>query len=109
MSNLAKRCSRCKLDKGFSEFNKSKTGKFNLHNHCRTCQREVRRTWYMKNKTTILEKAKLFSKTNKSKQQRKRLYEKNKNKLLERNRVSRYSPQSFSNGFCKVFVFRVCN
>jgi hypothetical protein len=34
-----KRCSSCKIEKNLSEFNKSKLGKFGVHNQCRKCIR----------------------------------------------------------------------
>lgn len=34
---MIKRCSSCKEEKNFSEFNKSKLGKFGIHNQCRQC------------------------------------------------------------------------
>ena len=36
---MTKRCSSCKIEKNFSEFNKSKLGKFGVHNQCRQCAR----------------------------------------------------------------------
>jgi hypothetical protein len=34
---MIKKCSTCKIQKEFSEFNKHKTGKFGIHNQCRAC------------------------------------------------------------------------
>ena len=34
---MTKKCSTCKTEKSFTEFNKNKNGKFGLHNQCRSC------------------------------------------------------------------------
>ena len=34
---MMKKCSSCQEEKPFEEFNKSKSGKFGLHNQCRPC------------------------------------------------------------------------
>ena len=34
---MMKKCSTCQTEKEFAEFNKSKSGKFGLHNQCRPC------------------------------------------------------------------------
>ena len=34
---MMKKCSTCKIEKKFNEFNKHKTGKFGIHNQCRAC------------------------------------------------------------------------
>jgi hypothetical protein len=34
---MIKKCSTCQIEKEFAEFNKSKSGKFGLHNQCRPC------------------------------------------------------------------------
>lgn len=47
-------CSRCKQEKQFSEFNKCKTGRHGLHNHCRVCQKEFKKDWYLKNQQHCL-------------------------------------------------------
>jgi hypothetical protein len=70
---MIKRCSTCKIEKEFSKFNKSKSGKFGLHNQCRDC-------------------SKLWKPTpEKRKQYNKRTREWNRKKL------SGFSPEDFEN------------
>lgn len=42
-----KKCAKCEIEKSFDDFNKCKTGRLGLHNHCRDCQKIVRRQWYL--------------------------------------------------------------
>lgn len=53
-----KQCGRCKEEKTFSCFNKQKTGRFGLHNHCKTCQKIVKKEWYWANRAKVLAKPK---------------------------------------------------
>lgn len=76
-------------EKLFNEFNNCLTGRFGLHNHCRECQREVKRNWYLKNREKELLKSREFSKTDKAKIKNKIRYEKHKDSILEKNRVRR--------------------
>ena len=34
---MMKKCSTCKIEKEFADFNKHKNGKFGIHNQCRSC------------------------------------------------------------------------
>lgn len=92
MSN--KQCSKCKLNKSFDCFNKSASGRFGLHNHCKDCQKEVRRQWYLNNLDEEKSKSKEYSKSKKGKEDRKRRYEKNKETILEKNRIRRRTPHA---------------
>lgn len=89
-----KKCTRCKELKQYSEFNQCKSGRFGLHNHCRMCQKEVRRNWYIKNQEIELAKSKEYSKSEKGKIVRDRSYLLNKDKLLKRNRIARSTPHA---------------
>lgn len=86
---MEKYCCRCSITKNISEFNKCKSGRMGLHNHCRTCQKEVRRTWYLNNSSSERQKSSEYSKSELGAISRKKRYEKNKEEILEKNRVSR--------------------
>ena len=45
-----KTCAKCKKEKPFPDFNKSKTGRQGLNNYCRICDKRNKREWYEKNK-----------------------------------------------------------
>lgn len=89
-----KECCRCGEFKEFSEFNKSKKGRLGLHNHCRACQKEVRHAWYLKHREEELAKGKIYAKSEKGKAEAKIQYERNKDKILERNRIRRRTPHA---------------
>ena len=65
-----------------------------LHNHCRECQQEVRRNWYLQNRAKELLKSSASSKTDKAIKQRKRRYEEHKEVILEKNRSRRKTPHA---------------
>lgn len=50
-----KKCGRCQQEKPFEDFNKCKGGTYGFHNHCRSCQKEVKANWLNKNKEWIKE------------------------------------------------------
>ena len=81
MEDLIKKCSGCQTPKDFSEFNKCKRGKFGLHNHCKLCQKNTKRNWYIKNREKELAKSKISSKSEKAKQYRKIQWKKYKHIL----------------------------
>lgn len=89
-----KKCSRCYETKEFAQFNKCKSAKFGLHNHCRQCQKHVRKEWYELNKETERVKSAEHSKSDKAKAQRKRRYSQNKEVILKVNRERRSTPHA---------------
>lgn len=89
-----KKCYRCSEEKDFSFFNKCKHGTHGLHGHCKQCQKIVRHEWYIKNQEKEKEKSKNYSKTTISKKQQKNYYNKNRDKILERNRTRRRTPRA---------------
>lgn len=91
---MQKKCCKCKQTKKIEEFNKCKSGKFGLHNHCRDCQKITRRAWYLKNIDAQRSASSEYSKTDKAKQQRKRRYDKHKDRILEENRIRRRTPHA---------------
>ncbi len=48
MDTTTKKCCKCHQDKTLDAFNKCKSGRFGLHNHCRACQKIVKGEWYVK-------------------------------------------------------------
>jgi hypothetical protein len=87
-------CAKCFKRKLAKYFNKCKRASGGLHNHCRNCQKIVRREWYLKNQDKEAAKSREYAKTDKAKQQRKLYYLKNKDKLLSLNRKLRATPHA---------------
>ena len=56
-----KKCYKCQQNKPFSEFNKCIKGTFGLHGHCRQCQKDTRRDWYLKHRQEQIKDAKEWS------------------------------------------------
>jgi len=54
-----KYCSKCQEVKEFSEFYKSKRTKDGLHGYCKVCDKKRRGEWYAKNKNLVLERQRL--------------------------------------------------
>lgn len=46
---LTKICSKCNKEKDFSDFYKSKSGKFGIMNYCKTCQKDYNDKWKKNN------------------------------------------------------------
>jgi hypothetical protein len=62
-----KRCARCEEMKPLSGFNRARTGRCGRHNHCRDCQRIVRREWYLRNREHSLTYAQNYVQANEGK------------------------------------------
>ncbi len=84
----------CKIEKQYSNFNKCKGGKNGLHNHCRNCQKIVRKNWYIKNREAEIKKSAEYAGTEKAKVARNKHYEANKETILEKNRIRRTTPHA---------------
>ena len=52
-----KRCTRCSEQKPIDEFNKDRRQPDGLQSKCRSCQKEVRRDWYLRNREREIEKS----------------------------------------------------
>ena len=89
-----KHCCGCKTLKEFSEFNKCKTGKFGLHNHCRDCQKTARRKFYLNNIENEKQKSKVYIKSEQAIQTRRKYYSINKKEVLRKNRGRRCTPKA---------------
>lgn len=94
LKTSTKQCAMCKDFKKFEEFNKCKRANLGLHNHCKECQKQYRRDWYLKNREQEISKASKYSKSVSGKECRQRSYTKNREKLLERNRKARATPHA---------------
>lgn len=88
-----KKCARCNYFKKINDFNKSISGRLGLHNHCRQCQKEVRRNWYLNNKTSEMLKHKMPENKEKQRQWRIKKYKDQiwKSEMLRKNRERRKS------------------
>lgn len=87
-----KRCGSCENFKPLLEFNKCKGGTYGLHNHCRACQKECKRRWYLKNQEKELALRKTPEMREKAADYRRKLYHSDpswREKQLEINRSRR--------------------
>lgn len=89
-----KKCGHCQQSKSFECFNKCKTGTYGLHGHCKDCQKQIRREWYLRNKEQEIKKASEYARTDKAISARKKSYKNNKEKILENNRIRRRTPHA---------------
>ncbi len=55
-----KKCTKCKIEKELSEFNKDKRNKSGLSNICKCCKSEEAKKYYSKNKKIVCEKVKKY-------------------------------------------------
>lgn len=81
-------CTKCNLEKGFSEFGKMKNGKFGLRAICNECHRESNKQYYVENKDKVSERNTAWQKDVKNKEtirfyQIKRVYGISKTEWLE--------------------------
>ena len=87
-----KSCAYCKITKNETLFNKCKTGKLGLHNHCRECQKIIKHNWYLKNRQKELDKNKTKEIKEKARQYRQKKYWSDPDyrlKTLEKNKLRR--------------------
>ena len=101
---MIKKCTKCSVEKPFSEFNKAKRAKTGLRSECKSCenqyqrqycqenkekiaeyQREYQRQYYQENKEKIAEEQRQYRQNNKEKiaERERRYYKKNKESLTE--------------------------
>ena len=76
-----KKCTKCKIEKELTEFNKKKEAKDGLIGYCKYCLKEYRKKYYQANKERIKE----YQKANKEhiKEQVKEYYQANKERIDE--------------------------
>jgi len=94
IGDVGKACSRCKRWKRLVRFNYCKTGRLERHNHCRSCQRSIRRRWYLKHREREIDKANAYSKSAKAVAARRRRYVRHRDRILKINRVLRRTPKA---------------
>ena len=72
-----------------SEFNSNPKTKDNLATYCKTCQRQLDKDYYQKNKNKITLRVRVYEKTNQEKLtvRRREYYQKNKHKIIEHSRL----------------------
>ena len=80
-----KKCTKCKEEKPFEDFNKHKRLKDGRQSNCRECAKEYKKQYRENNKEKIREYNKQWHENNKEKarERKKQYYEKNKEKILE--------------------------
>jgi Prasinovirus endonuclease VII len=92
MEDHTKKCGKCQVEKAFSEFNKCRGKPFDLHSHCRACQKICKDSWYAKNKDWVKEYGQLPEVKAKVREIAKKRYHSNeeyRKKHLESNRIRR--------------------
>ena len=62
-----KKCTRCGVEKPLGEFDNNKTTKDGKSSGCKSCLKEAKKEYYLKNKTKILNAVKNYSDSNKEK------------------------------------------
>lgn len=79
-----KKCSKCKIEKELSDFNKNKVRKDGLQSYCKGCKKEYKGQWYKANKEKITE----YIQDNKEyyKEYSKKWRQANKEKIKERDK-----------------------
>lgn len=90
----SKVCYKCQETKDLSEFNKCKTGVYGFHNHCRECQKKVKKEWYEKNKEKEIKKSSEYSKSEKARLARKKRWNEKKSELGPKNNTRRKTPEA---------------
>lgn len=60
-------CYKCHQKKPCDNFNKCSTGIYGLHNHCRSCQKDIKRAWYIRHQESERIKSAAYGKTDRNK------------------------------------------
>jgi len=90
---MVKVCSKCKVKKELSKFNKHKITKDGLDYRCKSCNKEILKKYYKENKEKFKEKNKKHREDNKEfhKEYRKKYYQDNKEHIKESTKKYRES------------------
>ena len=91
---MEKVCSRCGLSKDIELFNKCNKCLLGKKSHCKSCQKETRKLWYIRNKENQLLYSKRYSKTDKAIIARKLHYQLNVERIRLKNNERRKSPEA---------------
>jgi hypothetical protein len=80
-----KKCTNCKIEKDFGNFNKNKASKDGLNSQCNDCRKIYRAQYYKERSEEIKAKAKNYYSNNKEKaaESKQKYYQKNKDKWAE--------------------------
>ena len=62
--SLTKQCGKCGVEKDFSDFRKSKTGKYGRHGYCKKCHSGVSKEKYSENKQERIVQVKRWNSKN---------------------------------------------
>ena len=84
-------CLKCRESKDVCEFNKDKNRSDGLQPLCKTCNKEYKLNWYLKNKERLSDKSKIY-------------YENNKELVIERVKVWGNNNQEKIKGYKKDYV-----
>jgi len=106
-----KTCSKCKIEKEFSEFSKRKDSSDGYRNQCKICVNSnpnislKKKKYYSKNKEAIKKRVKDWSNINqdKIKENKKEYYQENKEKILERQKEWRLLNNEYVKDFRKIY------
>lgn len=85
-----KTCTKCKLEKPFEFFSKSKGGKFGLKSECKECSSVRFKKFYEENRELMIQKTNTFRENNPdySKNNYKRYYSENRLALIRKSLVA---------------------
>lgn len=92
-----KKCHHCHEEKDIVNFNKCKTGMMGLHNHCRECQKIIKRNWDIKNKEILKNQRKTEEYKKRARNWNKNKYYSDplwREKTLEKNKIRRRSEKA---------------
>lgn len=97
-------CSKCKEEKGLSEFRKEKKGKYGVQSKCRRCMSQIDLSYRERNRDAIRAKPR---DRHKYKTKIKQYYEDNKDLILTRNRKWKESNRDKANMYSKSRVINM--
>jgi hypothetical protein len=85
VENMIKKCTKCGVEKPFSDFNKDKRTKTGLRSECNSCRKQRGRKYFQNNKEKIAEAARQYRQKNKEKlaEAQRQYNQKNKEKIAE--------------------------
>ena len=94
VENMIKTCTKCGVEKPFSEFNKDKNRKDGLYPNCKSCNSLYMRQYRQENKEKIAEAQRQYKQDNKEKiaERMSQYYQENKEKIAER--MSQYRQEN---------------
>lgn len=94
MKRSQKRCGGCGSRKPVAAFNRCKTGRLGLHNHCRQCQKKCKREYYLRNIEKERMRSAAKNKTQEAIAWQRRYYACKRDTILAKNRARRAKPEA---------------